>query len=315
MPRAFVHPLWWGALALLALNDHLLKGSGLLPSSWTGKLSDFAGVVVAPPLLACLFGARRRYSAAIAAGLVAAGLCAIDLAPAASRVLEQALAVLGLPSRLWPDASDLWALLLLPLGFALSRVPADRTDRAERAGRSWALAWRRGWQRPLVQRTAIALGACACLATAGDDDDDSDSRTDVPEVQNSTDNTVVFVLAATEGAGGCALYRNDRIGALTRPAFGTGRVITLEAGERTRLTSGDDPLECGAASLRLVDGSEAFVFWRDLDKIESFVTPNDDRRVARRIVIAGKPNRWELEVGTELSRFDVDGEPPAASCP
>ena len=311
MPRAFAHPLWWGALGLLALNDHVLKGSGLLPGSWTGKLSDFAGVVVAPPLLAWLFGARRRYSAALAAGLVAAGLCTIDLVPAASRALEQALAALGLPSRLWPDPSDLWALALLPLGFALSRVPVDRADRA---GRGWALAWRRAWQRPLVQRTAIALGACACLATAGDEDD-GDGRTDVPEVENKTDSTVVFVLAATEGAGGCALYRNDRIGALTRPAFGTGRVVTLEAGERTRLTTGDDPLACGAASLRLADGNEAFVFWRDLEKVESFVSPNDDRRVARRVVIAGKPNRWELEVGTELARFDVDDEPPAPSCP
>jgi hypothetical protein len=32
-------------------------------------------------------------------------------------------------------------------------------------------------------------------------------------------------------------------------------------------------------------------------------------------VIAGKPNRWELEVGQELARFDVDDEPPAPSCP
>ena len=35
---ALQHPLWWGALALLLVNDHLLKGAGLLPSFLTGKL-------------------------------------------------------------------------------------------------------------------------------------------------------------------------------------------------------------------------------------------------------------------------------------
>ena len=42
--RALLHPLWLGSLALLVLNDHVLKGAGLLPGVLTGKLSDFAGV-------------------------------------------------------------------------------------------------------------------------------------------------------------------------------------------------------------------------------------------------------------------------------
>jgi hypothetical protein len=54
-PRAgLAHPAWWLALALLALNDHVLKGAGLLPAWLTGKLSDVAGLVVAPVLLAAL---------------------------------------------------------------------------------------------------------------------------------------------------------------------------------------------------------------------------------------------------------------------
>jgi len=56
-PRALSHPLWWAALALLVANDHVLKGAGLLPESLTGKLSDFAGMIVAPPLLGALIGA------------------------------------------------------------------------------------------------------------------------------------------------------------------------------------------------------------------------------------------------------------------
>jgi hypothetical protein len=42
------------ALVVLALNDHVLKGSGLLPSVVTGKLSDFAGLFYFPLLLVTL---------------------------------------------------------------------------------------------------------------------------------------------------------------------------------------------------------------------------------------------------------------------
>ena len=46
-----VHPLPLAAIALTFLNDHVLKGSGLLPAWLTGKLSDFAGLVFFPLLL------------------------------------------------------------------------------------------------------------------------------------------------------------------------------------------------------------------------------------------------------------------------
>jgi hypothetical protein len=50
--RALLTPTWLLALVVLALNDHLLKGAGLLPGAVTGKLSDLAGMLVAPVLLA-----------------------------------------------------------------------------------------------------------------------------------------------------------------------------------------------------------------------------------------------------------------------
>ncbi len=47
----------WPALAIvvLAVNDHVLKGSGLLPDWLTGKLSDFAGLLFFPLLLVTLW--------------------------------------------------------------------------------------------------------------------------------------------------------------------------------------------------------------------------------------------------------------------
>lgn len=44
----FAHPWPLLAMALLGVNDHLLKGSGWLPGWVTGKLSDFAGLFFFP---------------------------------------------------------------------------------------------------------------------------------------------------------------------------------------------------------------------------------------------------------------------------
>ena len=57
-------PLWWASLAVLVLNDHVLKGSGLLPGWLTGKPLGVAGAGLAQnvhPLvgLRLLLGVRR----------------------------------------------------------------------------------------------------------------------------------------------------------------------------------------------------------------------------------------------------------------
>lgn len=65
--RDLSHPLPLLAVGVLLLNDHVLKGSGLLPASITGKLSDVAGLFFFPILLSSaalwLTPARRRAGA------------------------------------------------------------------------------------------------------------------------------------------------------------------------------------------------------------------------------------------------------------
>src|SRR4051812_3923935 len=55
-----VHPAPLAAVLVLAVNDHLLKGSGLLPGWLTGKLSDFAGLFFFPVLLAAVVRGAHR---------------------------------------------------------------------------------------------------------------------------------------------------------------------------------------------------------------------------------------------------------------
>ncbi|TCB96187.1 hypothetical protein E0H26_16325 [Micromonospora zingiberis] len=56
-----IHPVTVAATALLILNDHVLKAA--YPGWLTGKLSDVAGLVMAPPLLALLLAACARLTA------------------------------------------------------------------------------------------------------------------------------------------------------------------------------------------------------------------------------------------------------------
>ncbi|AUX39354.1 uncharacterized protein SOCE26_007430 [Sorangium cellulosum] len=148
--RSLVHPLWLGALALLVLNDHAFKGAGLLPGWLTGKLSDFAGLLVAPVVLASLLGVSSRrgfLGAHVATGAV---FSAIKLAPAAARAVEALMALTPVPWRITVDPTDLIALPMLLVSY---RVLGEVMRRPEPA-------------RPVAHRLALMAGSLACVATS-----------------------------------------------------------------------------------------------------------------------------------------------------
>lgn len=57
--RTLAHPLPLGCVALLVINDHVLKGRSIVPAVVTGKLSDFAGLFFFPVLLVTVARALR----------------------------------------------------------------------------------------------------------------------------------------------------------------------------------------------------------------------------------------------------------------
>lgn len=145
--RALIHPLLLGALALLVINDHLLKGSGLLPGAVTGKLSDVAGLLVAPAVLAWVMRARSERAWLLAHAAVGVGFAALQLSPALADLVEQASRAAGMAWRVWPDPTDLAALPALALSFvALGPRAPSRPSRSA----------------PLVG--ALALVACAATS-------------------------------------------------------------------------------------------------------------------------------------------------------
>jgi hypothetical protein len=130
--RALLHPAWIASLVVLALNDHVLKGAGLLPEWLTGKLSDFSGLMVAPAVLATLVrarGPRSFFACHVAVGL---GFALFEISPTAVGAVESVL-----PVRMWPDLTDLAALVVLPLSY---RLFAARAERDARPGLAHALA-------------------------------------------------------------------------------------------------------------------------------------------------------------------------------
>jgi len=159
---ALVHPATLGALALLAVNDHVLKR--VCPGFVTGKLSDFAGVLLLPIFLHALFelgsglvrrqplqaaGSERALVACVALSMLAFALpevwqpaeLAYRYGLGALRWPLQALFALGggdappglRPVRATADVTDLLALPMGLLAFRIGRLGGARARQAERS--------------------------------------------------------------------------------------------------------------------------------------------------------------------------------------
>lgn len=137
--RALLHPITLVALALLLLNDHVLKAA--FPGFWTGKLSDAAGLTFFPVVLAFALGARRAPAVAAAAAATALTFAAVKISGEACdryaeglglaqwlvRVPFWALRGVELPSPghavVAQDPTDLLALPFVGIGVALTARP------------------------------------------------------------------------------------------------------------------------------------------------------------------------------------------------
>lgn len=147
------HPAWWLALALLLTNDHYLKGAGLVTPLLTGKLSDFAGMLVAPALGAAALAPRSLSAFAFAHLAVGTLFTALKLSPGCADVWCALGAMSGLTWRVVSDPSDLIALPTLGLSYWLFGARLVQTGALT--------AWRR-----LGAAAGIGVGFAASVATS-----------------------------------------------------------------------------------------------------------------------------------------------------
>jgi hypothetical protein len=185
-------PLALAAVVVLVVNDRALKG--VLPGWLTGKLSDVAGLVVAPLLVTALVGCALALAArlgadvdpslsprrlALAIAVVGAGFAVVELWPPATRAYLATLAAIGLPSSATRDPSDLAALPALAaaawIGLReIARVPLGRVAVVARraagdpadATRMLADVRRRARDGAAVERLATALAEHGARPTA-----------------------------------------------------------------------------------------------------------------------------------------------------
>ena len=144
----FFHPLSLFCLALLIVNDWVLKSSSWAPQLLTGKLSDFAGLLFFPLLLTALMDTlllglsrlgvpidftlnRRKLQVCI--GVTGLVFTLIKLVPTAHLLVLSWFHKAGLPAAIVMDSGDLLALVSL-LGawkigmLEIARVPLGRIE-------------------------------------------------------------------------------------------------------------------------------------------------------------------------------------------
>lgn len=126
-----MHPVVVASIAVLALNDHVWKRA--LPGLLTGKLSDVAGLVFFPALLAAAWGLANARKAS--AGNALAVLVTASIATAAVFALVKTYAPAnlaycwGLGALQWPVLALRHAASGIPLrGVAPVKLVMDGTD-------------------------------------------------------------------------------------------------------------------------------------------------------------------------------------------
>jgi hypothetical protein len=326
--RALLTPTWLLALVVLALNDHLLKGAGLLPGAVTGKLSDLAGMLVAPVLLAVLLRVRSRRGLLLCHAAVGAVFAAINLSPAAAAAWS---ALMGL---VWPwhvtvDPTDLLALPALALGWralvpAMTRPLPVLSPVAPR----------------LAQASAVALGSFFCVATSqnpppngdegegdwGDEWTDTDTATtdvDYEDIEvdvylhNASDHDIrVRTRPLLQDVQlDCIAVDEDPGLLLSEALFGEGQTVTLPPSTNVGVHDLTETRECVAVRVEGDTVRAPFVlFWRSGDIPIAFIDGDIDdveQHTAGAVLLADDDDqRLIVQESRSPIVFAIDEIPP-----
>jgi hypothetical protein len=256
-------------LGTLLLNDHVFKRfveAGTLSAMVTGKLSDVAGLVVAPTLLAAI--AQRVIASPwvprVAFICVVAFFCALKLSVSTAAAWSMLWGSIGVAQRTLADPSD---LIALPVAYFAYRRMVARTE----AHVDWNAQLPFG--SSVIHRAAVVLGGIGCLATSFDWDQAPIS----PAVRNATVTTIGVGIQYYARALECDEPLEDTAWSVTHvEELEPGEWVTLAASETD---GGTEDLPCGAAAIGAAGMRPIVVRW-DLRQVERLGSAESKERVA-----------------------------------
>lgn len=258
--RTLRHPLWWLMLLTLAVNDFFFKSSAILPGEITGKLSDFAGLMVFPLLVALCFKSPKRRTWLAIHVATALGFCAIKLEPAVGGIYVSALNAMGLTGQIWYDPTDLIALSVLPISYFV--YPALGLRAVKRPVSSFARVF------------AVALAGFFCVASGSakaprtlTQYDGNLMRSDLTFINGTNEETKVQV----ERLNADVVFdcnNLDAIETLEKSQFTSLGTWTQIPGEATSLLPADtrDQRTCQVVRLTVDEVESVLVIW-DTQKV------------------------------------------------
>ncbi|MFG3437714.1 hypothetical protein ACGF0J_10785 [Nonomuraea sp. NPDC047897] len=156
------HPATVVATVVLLLNDHLLKHAH--PGFVTGKLSDVAGLVVAPALVALVLARRADLAATLTTGAL---FTLVKTTETGAQAASHLWTLLAGPSRVLADPTDLLALPALALAWWVrGRTLGPRPRPQPGRWRPVAERWRVVAGAPLAVVAVTATSAYALPSAA-----------------------------------------------------------------------------------------------------------------------------------------------------
>jgi len=180
----------------------VLKPAEVLPRLLTGKLSDFAGMIVAPLLLVQVFRPSTKWGRALCFVAVGLPFAAINISADAAHAFERATAMTGMSWLILVDPTDLIAFAIVPYAWRLA-------DGARVVSQAWL-------------RVAVVAGAAASVASGRP----FDWSTSV-FVANRTDREVDLRVRWLDADVDCEAVRGELGRALSPAVFGEGVTINV----------------------------------------------------------------------------------------
>lgn len=303
--RALAHPLWWVALAVLLANDHLFKGSGVLPQPVIGKVSDIAGLFLVGPLLAAVLRVQTKRGWALAHVVPGAIFAAINLSPTLAGGFESLMAITPFPWSIYVDPTDLVALPML----ALSHLVFFKWCQTPQSARR------------MTQTLGLALGGIACAATSPPPEevplifpgefDDIEAR--LPLGNDTNRQIIVRVRSLRPKVTVNCTAAIDVGPALARDLFGPARAWIVEPGRVIDMEEGHPVQDCG---IYLIDAPELSprIIMQPVGGQGRFSGQAADLYGTQAVVISESESGLKMESALSLHRVAQQLDEPSTEC-